>query len=106
MQTIQRKTKRDAPRGASLSQPQGQILIAVSDVYRAKAFLALFGLVLDLLALLKGTKTVALNRALMDEDVVPTIFLFDKTETLGVIEPFYCAFSHVNHSPVDAVFVA
>jgi hypothetical protein len=53
----------------------------------------------DLLAFFQGTKTIPRNIAVMDKDV-SAIFLGNKAISLGIAEPFNCAFhSHETWPP-------
>src|ERR1700676_2710726 len=71
-----------------------------SDVLCLPALRTLGHVELDALALLKGAKTVRLNRGVMDEYVLAVVAA-KKTETLGVVEPLDCALFHDGAPRVD-----
>jgi hypothetical protein len=57
------------------------------------AFLAFDNIELDLLTLGEAFKAFGLNNGKMHENIW-TVFLFDKTESLGIIEPLHHTLSH------------
>jgi hypothetical protein len=62
-------------------------------VYRLRAFFALAYLELYFLAFVKGLKTIALDRGIMDEDVAASLFL-DKSIAFGIVKPLHLARCH------------
>ena len=61
-----------------------------NDVFRLRAFLPSRDSKLDLLSVLKGFKSVALDCTEVDE-YVGTAFLFDESVSLGFVKPLYGA---------------
>gem|GEM_PF-4978964 len=64
------------------------------DLDRSKPFWSSFGVVRDLLSFRQSLEAAALDCRMMNKDVFPTIFRFDKSKAFRVVEPFYCTSSH------------
>src|SRR5215218_1507414 len=60
-------------------------------VLSGRSLLALDGVELDLIAFSEGLETAALNRRMMDEQILRAILWRDETEALVVVEPLHCA---------------
>jgi hypothetical protein len=68
------------------------------DVLGSRAFLALSDLKLNLLSFSQRLEAGALNRGMMDENVLAAIFRADETEALAVVKPLDGACNHENTS--------
>jgi hypothetical protein len=61
-------------------------------VYGPQAFLSAAYLETDTVSFLQRFETFHHQRAVMNEDILITVVLLDKPETLLVIKPLHCAF--------------
>src|SRR5262249_27439427 len=76
-------------RGPASQRLSSSLLRELDDVRRCGPLLALDDLVLHLVALGQGAESLALDRGLMDEAVLPSVLGGDEADALGVVEPFH-----------------
>jgi hypothetical protein len=61
------------------------------EVYRCVSAALGLDFVADLLALVEAVQTCSLDGADVDEDILPAAVRLNEAESLGGVEPLYCA---------------
>src|SRR5688572_16587701 len=77
--------------GRAYSEWVAALARELRDVLGRRALLALHRVELDAIAFGEGLEPAALNRRMMDEQILRSVFGRDEPETLVVVEPLHCA---------------